>query len=194
MKRVLLILILLLVAGVGFWGCGEEKTQTTQQENSGTLFTGYVPGKKVEKNGNETGENEEPAEEKGIFFTAGDREIEVPPENINIIEQQAFVFIGGDVDVDNVRYTINFTFIKAVSYPHTYNLVTGRPSSQDDAVFFYQEAVSGGTVKTIQKVKDGLLVIKSYNAQELTGSFWARIGLDNGEDLYITNGKINLER
>ncbi|GEM_PF-5705572 len=190
----------IIAAGIVFllvftYGCGEEKGNgtSTSSSNGGTRFTGYVPGKKSEGKSGET-ELPEAPEENGISFTVRDSNVTIPPEQISIVEQQAFIYIGGNVEVDNVTYSISFTFIKSVSYPHTYNLVTGRPQSQDDAVFFYQEAVSGGTVKTIQKVKDGLLVVKKLSDREITGGFWARIGLDNGEDLYIHDGTINLER
>ncbi len=193
MKKTIVVLLVVIFLGMVVSGCGSDESTSTSTESEGTLFTGYVPGKKVTGEDTGTG-NEEIPEEKGLFFTINDKEIVVPMENVNIIEQQTFTFIGGDVEIDDVTYTINFTFMQSVSYPHTYNLVTGTPGSQDDAVFFYQQAVSGGTVKTIQTVKDGFLVIESYNDQEITGTFWARVGLDDGEDLYITNGKINLER
>ncbi len=188
-KTVSLILLFLFL----ITNCGGQYGNTTSSSNqSGTPFTGYVPGQK-EATPTTSPKEQQPEKEHGIFFTVRDRDIEVPPDNTTIYEQNTFVFLSGDVEVNNIAYTISFTFMKAMSYPNSYDLVSGRIQSQNDAVFFYQEAVSGGTVKTIQKVKNGMLVIRKFS-NVVEGSFWARIGLDDGEDLYISNGKINLEK
>ena len=190
-KKTGLIILFILFLAPACGGKVEENSVASPRK--GTLFTGYVPGKKSVINSSSQ-EEKQIEEDHGIFFTVRNREMLIPPDETAVYEQNTFVVINGNIDIEDITYTINFTFIKSVSYPHSYNLISGRVHSQDDAVFFYQEAVSGGTVKTISKVKNGMLVIKKLNDNVVRGSFWARIGLDDGEDLYISNGKINLEK
>jgi len=189
MRKILSIFFIIMI----FVSCGNDNSATSSNQEEGTLFTGYVPGKKSDVDVGSSYTENNNNEIQGITYETDNDEIAISQEDVQIIENQVVVGLVGNKDLDKKQITLSFSFFKSATYPKTFHLTLGNPTN-DEATIFYQESVSGNGTDYINLIKDGLLVIDKFNTNSIEGEFWAKLGMQSGKEVYLKNGKIYLIR